>query len=338
MTHDDFFQSLQRGDIARVYLFQGEEEHIKASALSLLRKRLLPEGLEALNESVLTNPQAGDIIAAAETLPMMADRRLVIVRDSSLLSSGKAANEAEDTARLSAYLDTPPESTCIVFYCRETPDGRKKLSQALAKKAAVVKFDRLDDAQLARWMRQQARSLGKTLSADTAALLAFTAGRDLLVLSQELSKLAGYSAGRDEITRQDVEAVVTPSLECTVFQLVDALVEGKEADAFRLLGIMLDNGEARIGILAMMARQYRNLLHLKLMRDANVPEAEAQKRLGVPPFAMRRLYAQIKGADASALRARLDLCVDSDYAIKSGKMREDAALERAILRLCSGNV
>ncbi len=336
MTHNEFFDSLKRGEVRSVYLFQGEEEHVKARALAALEKKLLPEGLEALNETVLTNPPAGDVIAAAETLPMLSDRRLVLVKDSALLLSGKAAGEAEESEKLVRYLENPPETACVVFYCPKTPDGRKRLPQALARQRAVVQFDRLSDADLSRWMLSQLRPLGKTLSPESAALLAFTCGRDLLTLSQELSKLGAYAGERAEVTREDIEAVAVPSLECTVFQLVDALVAGKEAEAFSLLRTMLENGEARIGILAMMARQYRNLLQVKLLQEARVPEAEMQKKVGVPPFALRRLMAQARGMDAKALRRKLDLCVDTDYAIKSGRVREDAGLDRAMLTLCQG--
>jgi DNA polymerase III, delta subunit len=334
MTHEGFFEALKQGDVRPLYLFEGEEEHIKGKALEALRKRLLPEGLEAVNETILVNPPASDVIAAAETLPLMAERRLVLVRDSALLSAGKAANEADDSKKLSDYLASPPETASIVFYCDQQPDGRKKLTQALRKMAAVVTFARLGDAALAKWMQQQTRPHGKTISYETAIALAFTAGREMLTLVQELSKLCAYADSRQEIIQADIDAVVTPSLECTVFQLVDALVDGKEAEAFRLLSVMLEHGESRIGILAMLARQYRHLLHLRLMAGAGVSEGEAQKRLGVPPFAFRRLVRQMEGVETDTLRNRLDLCVDMDYAIKSGKLREDAALERAMLILC----
>lgn len=335
MTHNEFFAALKQGNIARVYLFEGEEAHIKARALQALRAHILPEGLEALSETVLQNPTAGDVIAACETLPMMTDLRLVLVRECALITSGKAANEADESAKLAAYIANVPETTCLVFYQSAAVDRRKKLSQALAKGATVVKFDPLNDAELHKWITAQLRRDGKTIGPGEVSLLAFTAGRELLTLSQEIEKLTGFVGAREAITRADIEEVVTPSLECTVFQLVDALVAGKEAEAFERLAVMLENGEARIGILAMLARQYRNLLHLKLMEADRVPEAEAVKRLGVPPFALRRLQAQARKETAERLREKLDLCVDTDYAIKSGKMREDAALERAMMRLCS---
>ena len=91
MTHEEFFDALKRGEIAPAYFFHGEEEHVKASALEALRARLLPAGLEALNETALQNPAAAVVVAAAETLPLMAERRLVVVRDSALLTAGKAS-------------------------------------------------------------------------------------------------------------------------------------------------------------------------------------------------------------------------------------------------------
>lgn len=332
MTHDAFFDAVGRGDVARVYLFHGEEAHIKRRALEALRKRLLPDGLEAMNETNLQNPPPQDVIAAAETLPFMGERRLIVVRDCALIGAGRVADEAAQAAAMANYLDRVPDTACLVFYARGLADGRKKLTQALNRRATVVRFDPLADVPLARWMAAQVKP--KAISPQNAALLAFTSGRDLLTLTQELHKLAAYIGERDEITREDIEAVATKSLECTVFQMVDALVAGREAEVFRLLSAMLEMGESRIGILAMMARQYRNLFHVRCLMDQKTPLSQMQQRVGVPPFAFDRLREQARNADAKALREKLRLCVGTDYAIKSGRMREDAALERALFMLC----
>lgn len=333
MTHTEFFAAVKRGEIARTYLFDGEEEYVKERALETLRAKLLPEGLEALNETTLTNPAAAQIIECAEMVPVMAEKRLVIVRECAYVSNGKAAGDSDGAERLTKYLDALPESACIVFYVRGQADGRKKLSQAIAKKAAAVRFEPLSDAELNKWIAAQCRQLGKTIAPQTAMQLAFTSGRELMTLAQEIRKLAAYVGDRAEITRGDVEQIATQTAECTVFQMTDALVAGKEAEAFRLLNVLLENGEGRIGALAMIARQYRNMLHYKLQREAGVPEPEIARRLGVPAFAARRLAGQVQRESAQTLKAKLDLCVETDYAIKSGKMREDAALERAMMML-----
>ena len=69
MDHRAFFDELKKGNIASCYVFEGPEEYIKRSAMDALRKKLLPEGMEEMNESRLRDPDANTIIAAAETLP-----------------------------------------------------------------------------------------------------------------------------------------------------------------------------------------------------------------------------------------------------------------------------
>jgi len=335
INHTRFFQSLKGEELpGGVYLFQGEEEHVKRSALERLREKVLPEGLAALCETVLDNPSAGDIVAAAETMPMMADRRLVIVRDSALLLSGRARDEAADNERLAGYLPKLPEYSLLLFYCHGAIDGRKKLSQTLNKLATVVRFDPLGDEELYRWMRSTLKAEGgKTIGQREAQHLAFTSGRDLATLTGELHKLAHFLGQREAVEAGDIDTVATRSLECTVFQLVDALVEGREGRAFELLAVMLEAGEGRLGILAMLLRQYRLLLTLKWMQDEGVDRAAQQRRMSVQSFVFERVQKQARGYTLQGLKEAVGLCVDTEFAVKSGRLREDAALERAMLVL-----
>ena len=77
---------MQKGTVSGAYMMEGTEENLKSDALSRLRKAILPEGLEQLNEAVMENPTAADIMAAAETMPFMSDKRLVIVRELACLT------------------------------------------------------------------------------------------------------------------------------------------------------------------------------------------------------------------------------------------------------------
>ena len=199
MNHTQFFQAIKQGAYPLVCLMEGPEEYIKQSALQRLEKALLPEGLEALNESLLENPEADAIIAAVETIPFMAERRLVVVKESGMLS-GKMKDEAENSQRLCDYLKALPPSACLVFYVRGKADGRKKLYTALKKMNAIVTFDTLNDAELNRWIIQTMKGAGKAISPDTASQLAFTVGHDTALLKSEIEKLAALCGGDN---RQD---------------------------------------------------------------------------------------------------------------------------------------
>lgn len=334
MDFQAFYQSIKEGKLSSLYVFVGQEEFVKASALRELRGKILPEGLEEMNETLLDNPDADALIAAAETLPMLGERRLVIVRDCALLTGGRARDEAAQSEKLTKYIDQVPESSCLLFYCTGTIDKRKKFASALMKKASVVQFDPLDDMNLAKWMRGRLKGYGKTISAQNAQLLAFTSGRDLTNLAGEIDKLASFVQEREEITQEDIARVATRTAECSIFEMTDALVAGNSAKALRLFTDLMEAGEQRIGILAMILRQYRQLLHLRLMSDENIPQGEQIKRLGVAPFIYKRIAAQGRGYDARQLQECVTMCVETDYAIKSGQRREDAALDRVMLMLC----
>ena len=119
MDRKEFSQLLKAGNVKGAYLFEGVEENIKAATLQALRKAILPEGLEELNETLMDAPQTDAIIAACETLPFMADKRLIIVREHPALT-GRA--DADD--RLIAYIPQVPESAVVVFLCRGKADAR----------------------------------------------------------------------------------------------------------------------------------------------------------------------------------------------------------------------
>ena len=331
-----FFDSLKAGDVKNVYLFHGPEAYIRKSALLALEKKLLMPGLESMNRTVMSAPSAQAVIENCETLPMMSDYRLIIVQDCLLLAAGKAKDETQESELLADYIARVPPTTCLVFDTGAAIDKRKKLAKALLSMPGAVSFDALDDAQLIRWIGQTLRPMGKKMDRQACEQLAFTSGRDLTLLHGELLKLAAYAQDREVITGEDVERIATHTAECTVFAMVDALSAGKVKEAFELLGVLLSAGEQRIGILAMITRHYRQMMHLSAMQAERTPQAQIAKALGVPPFALTRLSRQIGRRSYDMLRTAVELCVQADYDIKRGALREDAALEGLMLQLALG--
>ncbi len=349
MNHTEFFKAVKTGQIGSLYLLEGVEEYIKQSALEQLRKTLLPQGLEALNETVLENPPLQVLKAAAETLPFMAVKRLVLVRECALLrpskkggEEGEGAPEADDqTQAFCDYIANIPGSTCLVFYEKGKADARRKLYGAVKKHGAVVLFDTLENEELNRWIIQTMRTLGKDISPATASNLAFTVGRDAALLRGEMEKLAAHTGESRQVTAEDIQAVATRSLEASIFDMVDALVEGKTAKAFALFENMLRTGGSRFAVLAMVLRQYRILFHYKTLKESNASPMDIKSRLGIPPFAVDRAAKQAAAYTADQLREAMAYCVDTEFSVKSGRMAEEGSVERVMLmlsRLKDGNM
>ena len=334
MERRTFFENVAKGVIASCYVLEGPEEYIKRSALETLRKRLLPEGLEDINETRLTDPDADALIAASETLPFMSERRLVIVRESGMLQGRtKGYDESRNAAALAEYLQNPPATTCIVFYVNDKADGRKKLYTALKKCAEIVQFNALDDRELIRWIAQTLKKLDKQVSASTCQKLTFTVGTELYTLSGELQKLAAYAGDRNEILPEDIDAICTKSTAYRVYDLTGALIRGDGKTAFTLAAALQRDGEEPLFLLTLLQNECRRMLAIKLLREEGLsPDAIAAK-IGAPPFAVRQLSGQVTRYTVEQLQMMADTCMETEYLVKSGRLPQEGALEKTMLQV-----
>ena len=328
MDRKEFSQLLKAGNVQGAYLFEGVEENIKAATLQSLRKAILPEGMEELNESVMDAPATDAIIAACETLPFLAEKRLVIVKEHPALAGRADADE-----RLISYIPNVPDSAILVFLCRGKADARKKLYGAIKKANGIVSFAPLTDAELNSWIVKTFAGLGKTVSPQTASVLSFTVGSDTALLRREIEKLAALAGDRDIVTEEDVHAVATRSVECTVFEMVDAVVAGQQGKAFGLLRDMLTTGSDRLGILAMLLRQFRLMQHIKIMQFEKLSPGDIKQRLGVAPFAAERCMRQASGYTGGQVKKAVQICLNAEYQVKSGGWNQEGALESAMLEI-----
>lgn len=334
MKWNEFYKALEAGKIAPVYLFTGPEEYVKREALEALRAKLLLPGLETLNDATLEGVTAQQITDAAETMPMMCDRRIVTVRDWAPLLQAKSKNEDSEVDWMQKWLDNPPDSCALVFYMRQEPDGRKKMTGLLKKKAEVVSFDLLTDSELARWCAGRLKPLGKKLDTRALSTLTYMAGRELTRLSGELDKLAAYlEDGRSTITEADVTAIVSPSLEYNVFELLNSLLSGDMQKAQQTINSLLQGGQSAVGLLAMLTRQIRQLAHMKCALDAGKPVQAVQEQLKMHPYAAKQTARQCARLSADWLTGLYEGCVASDYAVKSGRLRDRDALDALVFKI-----
>ena len=333
MDWNDFYKSVKEGRFQSVYLFTGPEELNKKEALATLRRTILPTGLEQLNDATLENCSAQAIIDSAETMPVMCERRIVVVRDWGPLTSGKVKNEENDVTRMLEWLKDIPDSCILVFYMTVELDGRKKLSIALKKREGYVEFNHLSGAVLAKWCNQQLKPLGKKFHPDALNEMTMMVGQDLTRISGEIKKLAAYTEEAVEITVADVQAVVSPSPEYSVFMILDHLLEGKLAEATQVVNSVLQTEPSVVRLISMFANQLRIDAHMKHTIEAGGNIAEVLKALNVSEYRARHIQRQIRSISAKDLEARYHHCVDADFDIKSGRVKDRAALDALMIKI-----
>ncbi|MBQ2977142.1 MAG: DNA polymerase III subunit delta [Clostridia bacterium] len=337
MKHSEFFAALKKGEIGRCYLFEGEEEFTKRSALQAIRKMVAGGDFAEMNDTRLSNPPPDELIAAAETLPFLSDRRFIEVRDCALLMSGKSKEYDEDTAvrRLDEYMGQLPDSVCIVFYMRGKADGRKKFYQILKKKALIVSFDPLDDRELAQWIAKTLGKAGKKISMAACQRLWFSAGRDLTLLDNEIGKLIAYAGEKEEITEADIQAICIQSTEYKVYDMADTLLSGQGKKAMGMLNALLRDGEERLMLLSLLGRQCRQLRYAKAMASQGAQQGEIAGKIGVPPFAVKKTLDLARQYTMKQLADMARLCLETEYQVKSGQLMDVGSLERVMLEILS---
>ncbi|MDD3412311.1 MAG: hypothetical protein PHY12_16050, partial [Eubacteriales bacterium] len=121
--------------------------------------------------------------------------------------------------------------------------------------------------------------------------------------------------------------------ECTVFQMVDAQVAGKDGEALRLLQSMVQAGEERMMILAMLLRQYRLMYHARCLTDERAQPAKIASVLGIPPFAVSRTQAQARRYPTQRLKDAYDYLLRYEYLLKTGQLPQESCAENAMLHL-----
>ena len=329
MKPDEFERDIREGDIGPLYYVYGDEPYLVERGVKRLLERAVSPDFREFNLTVFYGGEAkGDeIIEAAQTLPMFAERRVVLVRKSGALSA--AALET-----LAGYVQDPVPSTCLVFQ-GEKIDQRKKFFVELKKNGSLVEYKRPYENQLGPFIREEAAAHGKRLEPAAIELLAYFVGNNLQDLATQVEKIALYVGSREHVRVDDVKAVASDTKVDSVFDLANALGEKNLDKALRTLQTILRDGEAPLMVLAMMTRHFRQLWRVRELVDRKVPSQEISKAAGVHPYFIRGVMAQAGGYAPSAFRTIFERFFATDLALKTSGGKGVDLLERLVMDICT---
>jgi len=327
MKPEDFNRSVEKGELGPLYLLYGDEPYLVERGVKKLLDRAVDPGFRDFNLNVFYgNECKGDeVFGAAQTLPMFAALRVVLVKKGGELSAG--AMEL-----LLSYLQDPSPSTCLILQA-EKIDGRKKFFAEFKKRGELVEFKRPYENQLGPYVRDEVRAAGKKIDAEAAELLAYLVGNNLQELVSQIEKLCVYCGKKEVIGVSDVKAIVSDTKVESVFEFTDALGAKDLGRALRMLTTLLGDGEAPLRILGAVARHYRQLWQVRELLDRKIPSGDLAKASGINPYFLKKVTDQARNYPVSELKVVFERMLDLDLAFKSGG-RSDALLERFVMESC----
>jgi DNA polymerase-3 subunit delta len=320
------------------YLFHGDDEYRRSLELTKMKSKLGDQSAIDLNTTELSGSDLtlDQLVFACDSLPFLADKRLVIVHGlAARLQRRKEATEEESengdvfVERLEEYLQSLPETARLVFVenreIKKSNPIRKMVSDC--EHGYEREFKPLKRYQLNKWISQRAEEEGGTIDRGAVELLATYVGNDLRLLDQEIGKLLTYAGQGRAISRDDVERLVSYVREASIFDLVDGVGTRNTKLAMELTEKLIEDGAHPLYILHMITRQIRILLQTKELQNRGTQEDDIRALLGVHPYTVKKALAQAPNFTAGQLEEILHRLLDVDVAIKTGQMDKLLALE-----------
>jgi len=338
VTPEDAIAEIEGGKARPVYVVLGEERIFADRVVTAARKHVVEPAMAGFNVDVFEAGETpvGRIVDSANTMPMMARRRLIVLRGIERLDKGDddKGKGVSATDALAEYVASPSPSTCLVIVGAKL-DGRRKLSTVAKKANIIVECTPLRPHQLGQFVRDEARRRGHTIASDVADALVDLVGGELAGLIDALERLSLYVGEKQPISEEAVHACIARVRVGSVWGLADAVAARDRATALRLLNENYDPRDRGLPLHGLLASSIRKMLKMRALLESGVGVDDAAKQAGFPPFKARDAAAQAKRFPPGELERAVAIFAEADLALKGSKRPPLLVLEDAIVRLTS---
>lgn len=298
-------------------------------AVDLIMQRAVDPGMRDFNLNTVycRDTSISQLLNLAQTLPFMSEKRLLIVKEIDLL-------KADDIEELLPYLHDPSPSTCLVMISHQARYDNKKVISAVETQGMVTRFFPLLDREILTWMEEWARTRNLTLQRDAALYLWQAVGNDLQKIKNELDKVGIFIHDKKAITLGDVKAVVGDFREYTSFAFAEALGKKDQERAFLILSRLMQEGEHPVGLLGLVAWNFRRLMQAKELERSGSTFEEIKRKLNVIFHQAFSFQEQIKRYSMDELQNVFEILLKTDEELKSSGLNNKLIMERMILKIC----
>lgn len=302
----------------------GEEAYLRRQYRDRVRQALMGEGdLMNLHYFEGKGIAVGEVIDLAQTMPFLAERRVLVIENSGLFKKGGE--------ELAVYLNDPAPSAFFLFVEPEI-DKRSKLYKTVSANGRVIECKTPDEATLKRWVVELLAKEKKRITGRDLDFLLEKTGTDMENIRGEVEKLICYCMDRDVVTAKDIEEICVRQISSRIFDMVEAVADKRQRQAMELYYDLLTLKEPPMRILFLIARQFNLLLQVKELKNKGYDVNTIGTKTGLAGFIARKYVTQAAKFKEAELKRALTDCVETEEAVKTGRMNDVMSVELLIVK------
>lgn len=325
---------IKSGEFFPIYLVCGDEDYLKKTYTDMIASKNVEPAFESFNLQKFEGKglELADVFEQASIMPMMSDKRCLIVEDYKLEGISE-----KDYSLICNYVESSPETSIVIFQQKNPEFSLSKAKNAvdvISKFGAVCVLNKRKGNELIKPLISSANKQGCTLTPQMADYLVSVVGDDFNVLINELHKVCGYAAS-GEITKAHIDAVAIKSDEAKIYDLTKALMLKDFDKAYKVLHILLKSKvkpEYILGtIISTYVDMYRGKVSLSCGERADVLANDFS--YGKRAFALANGARDASRIDLPTLRRCLDVLSEADMKLKKSFDDETLVLEQLMVKL-----
>jgi DNA polymerase III subunit delta len=330
-TSLDIFRSLYRDirkktSLKQIYYLYGEETFLIDMIQDEIEK-LVPDDQKDFNFDLIYGRESSPekILGAARSFPMMAERRVVIVRD--FMKLDEAPKEGEGTGEFLDYFKRPNPSTILCLIDQKFPDKRRdpgRTLNQLGKKndeIGIYSFDKIEEHQLPEWVMDWTRHAhNMKISPEAAQVLSQLVGQDLNVLSTEIDKLCTFVDSETIVETEHVKKITESYREYNVIELKNAVLERNLEQSLFIAEQMLhksNNSTAEIfKTVGFFYSVFGNIWQIRRLMEKGLNRQQVQEELGTPHYIFKNQYQEASKFSLAEMPLIFEALLDADRSMK----------------------
>ncbi len=322
-------KNIKAGKIQPIYFLTGKENYFHDRLIKLLKGNLFSDaGSMSLNLNVFygTENSQAEMISACMAYPMLADRRLIIVKNFNKMN-------ITDVESMEKYIAKPINSTVLVLSAEES--GKTKIFQTLKNKVETVSCDPIPEYKLNEWIFGFYNAKNIHIERQAAQFLVNQIGSNLLVIENEIEKIVNFKNDESKITIDDLIQTTGASKQANIFTLQNALAGKQLGLSLKISKNLIESGENINGIIAILFAFYKKVMIVSSLKALGKNRREIGDETKFGDFQLKNIFPVTERFSQKQIGNIIQLLKNLDIDIKTSSVTEKHAINMLCYNICN---